>query len=613
MEATLEELGGYNLLFRNMPKLFQGQAAPVQRGIFRAIWEEYLTRLRSQKSLTFPFSASNFQSDYGTLHDRVLNNLSLFNEVGLIKYEPTDGCSAGLCTVNADYILSLLRTFRTLKKPERKSFKDAIWCKDQETLKKCGYVLIPGYYKVLINMSGRVQVDEPVSPDTTLQQVIPTSNRCCGLASSDTTLLRKCRENIINNFSIDDIIDLLKQQPSITCCDPVLPDTTQQLFNTEFPITPEIADLIGAISIILLGRTRITCCGQPVSPDTTPRITCCDSKRKEKNNKENEWMPSASYIEGENDLKEEIDENLPGEEFKRVDMAGYSQVKHKNSLPYYSTSQVREITANPEEAVTSSDKLFIYLMWEILSDQTYKVEDGEESDDKVEGSQFPVQDFKSTILRTAYGSMCDAIEDGMFETKSGQEFPVDKNLEPITWEQALLIPGFETISTEQEDYYIITSAKIHNIFGEPVEPVKGKQHRRRSEEERERENEYFHQLILCRNDDDKYQELTNAEAAVIIFMDEHFQVDYEKGEVTGLKKEFVKIDGNYVNSMELTRYINIVQNEVDRAFTLVDFLSLLTNGKPGLDGSLNISERMFSYDNIQFWNQKHGEISPIKL
>lgn len=611
MEATLEELGGYNLLFRNMPKLFQGQAAPVQRGIFRAIWEEYLARLRSQKSLTFPFSASNFQSDYGTLHDRVLNNLALFNEVGLIKYEPTDGCSAGLCTVNADYILSLLRTFRTLKKPERKSFKDAIWCKDQETLKKCGYVLIPGYYKVLINMSGRVQVDEPVSPDTPLQQVIPTSNRCCGLASSDTALLRKCRENIINNFSIDDIIDLLKQQPSITCCDPVLPDTAQQLFNTEFPITPEIADLIGAISIILLGQTRITCCGQPVSPDTTPRITCCDSKRKEKNNKENEGMPSASYIEGENDLKKEIDENLPGEEFKRVDMASYSQVKHKNSLPYYSTSQVREITANPEEAVTASDKLFIYLMWEILSDQTYKVEDGEESNDKVEGSKFPVQDFKNTIFRAAYNAMTDAIDDELLTTKFG-EFPV-KGLKYLELEEAEDIIGWETFRTDEQEWYRISSSKIRNIYGEPIEQPKKKKHGRRSDKERELENEYFHQLILYGHDNDKYPTLTNAEAAVVIFMDEHFKVDLEKGEIDGLKKEYQREGGNYVNRDELVRYINLVQEENGSAFTLEDFLSLLVNGKTDIYGSLNINERMFSYDNIQFWNQKHGEISPIKL
>ena len=549
--------------------------------------------------------------------------LHILDETGIIELSSDN---ENECFFNEALFISLVCSVASLKtSKEKKSFAEALEAGDWNTLEGLGYELHKEYRDILRKVSGSPlescdKSQNPMTKVTTLCKKSEDCDKSHNVMTNVTTLLKKsepydiCHNfpsicNRATNYFADEIRKNCEKDELIALVShdfaPIF--TTWEEFERFIDDFYSGEELLYSPLVLCLLQVVTFCIGGYDKSHNGVMIKVNHYIKENKEELKNEGDPEGPYNKGEDkDEIEKVDEGLIGDEIPRFNINEdlYKLAKKKAKLPYFNSQEVTEIINNIEVAIQREDKLFIHQLWEELSIYCTEEVDGDEIPRKIEGYEI-FADQLHCILEPAFETTNEIIQQG-YVSFNGEEIPVSikKELDP---EAVDLIIDWEKIKTEENTFVKVSQARLKNIYGEEVEAVR-KKGRRRTDEDRERINNYYRQFILAGNDQEKLDGLSDIECAIFDFIDQFFKVDWEGGEITGLGDNFQ--ERNFLTASEFNQFIFQVSDKY--GITREDFLSVV-NEKPDLDGNLTVSERMLNVDGIQAWNKKHSQESSIKI
>ena len=604
MKEKPYDLGYYNPIYREVLELLPNNTDVV---IFDKFWHEYVARVRGNRSLYFQLSARDIERRTEIGHNHASKHIKRMVEIGILLQDGKNFSVAG------DYVLSLLNTYRSIDDCDREDFRAAVNTHDIDALEGFGFVQYDGITSELKYLSAKTegglnltQVGEN-SPERVKNN--PSGLKITQLDSIAPTIINNYRARVHENYTVTQVVEAICGISGLNLTQVDIISPAAEIFSDAETISRDAEFILFILATQISpegGLNLIHPVGQN-SPTSGLKLTHRNIIKE--NNDENDGMPSASYIGGENDLKDKKVEELPSDEFKNIDMAGYSQAKLKSQLPLYTSQEIQEILNNPQEAITSNDKLFIRVLWNIAKEQAALDYDDQEIEVDVEGYKFPAERFQRDILSQALEETNEIIEQGLLSTGK-ENLPVE--LEELQPDQVSLIVDWETGKDSEGSYIVGSTSRFHKIYSEAVEAPRRKRGRGNAEE-RDKAKAYFRYILKCT--DEEYDQLSDIEAAIYNFAHDFLEVNYDEGEVTGLQ-DSEDLQQKFISPERYTAFIASL-SESGINITKEDFESVLNQAERSMTGSLeHIGETMysiFSYEKIQAWIQKHGLQSPINI
>ena len=227
--------------------------------------------------------------------------------------------------------------------------------------------------------------------------------------------------------------------------------------------------------------------------------------------------------------------------------------------------------------------------------------DDQEIEVDVEGYKFPAERFQRDILSPALEETNEIIEQGLLSTGK-ENLPVE--LEELQPDQVSLIVDWETGKDSDGSYIVGSTSRFHKIYSEAVGSPRRKRGRGNAEE-RDKAKAYFRYILKCT--EEEYDQLSDIEAAIYNFAHDFLEVNYDEGEVTGLR-DSEDLQQKFISPERYTAFIASL-SESGINITKEDFESVLNQAERSMTGSLeHIGETMysiFSYEKIQALIKKH--------
>jgi hypothetical protein len=568
---------------------------PSSQAVFKYFWDMYCTKLRYKQS---PYTKVNISrlSDLRRMNEKtVVSSIEHLKHIGLISIDDDD-----MCLVNGGRYVGLVRAFNNLEDgPTVKKFIQAVDNHDDVTLDKLGFAGECVISEELDELKGApIGFD---SEDAQNSVKIPTTKqnyRLDRIFTDNPALLPTTLYNYVEVCKNTELSVELQDE---------LQKCVQEITKTLGELRSIVASESNPVFLLSsLQNYRASRYFYRVDDPKSGIFTEQKSNNINKN-KINEPMLPASDNKGvkeSDNLNKEVVDAIPSEGIKRMYMGNYSQKKLKSQLPFYTSQEIQEILNNPQEAITSNDKLFIRTLWNVAKEQASVDQDNQEVEVDVEGYKFPADRFQRDILSPALEEANEIIETGMLRTEA-ENLPVE--LEELQPEQVELILDWEGGKDSVGQFIVGSASRFRKIYSEPVEKPKRRRGRNsRNTDEREKAKEYFRNLLRC--DDDDYDRLSQIEKAVFNFANEFLEVDWVSGEVIGLA-DSEDLKEKFISPARYTSFLAMLREEVGLDITEEDFESVLNQAEPQPTGILDhIGETMFSifsYEKIQTWIKKH--------
>ena len=562
---------------------------PSDQVVFLYFWNMYCTKLRYKQSPYVKVNVSRIHEQRNLDEKTIKKSIAHLQDIGLLSVDDDD-----MCLVNGGRYAGLVKAFNELEDGDKVDrFIKAVDEHDDSTLKRLGFGGDCVIAEVLEELKG-----SPIGYDTEQSQnpgKIPTEPEKSQLDRIFTDNPGIIPTALYNSVAICKNTELTGKIPDVLqkCVQTIINDLGELRSIVASESNP--GNLLVSLENYLAIREKSQIDGQKSGKNPEQKINNINK------DEINDGMPSASYIGGENDLKDKKVEELPSDEFKNIDMAGYSQAKLKSQLPLYTSQEIQEILNNPQEAITSNDKLFIRVLWNIAKEQAALDYDDQEIEVDVEGYKFPAERFQRDILSPALEETNEIIEQGLLSTGK-ENLPVE--LEELQPDQVSLIIDWETGKDSEGSYIVGSTSRFHKIYSEAVESPRRKRGRGNAEE-RDKAKAYFRYILKCT--EDEYDQLSDIEAAIYNFAHDFLEVDYDEGEVIGLR-DSEDLQQKFISPERYTAFIASL-SESGINITKEDFESVLNQAERSMTGSLeHIGETMysiFSYEKIQAWIKKH--------
>lgn len=573
----MAELVPYNQHFIHAAEVV---GKPDEQVVFQYLWDMHCCKLRMGQPTVVKLSQREIASQRRMNFRTVKGALQHLEEIGLISIDHD------LCIVNAKRYIALATAFYALKsKEDVEEFIKAVDEKDDLNLKSFGVDENIDEKEIILGMKG------------TSAKVLQNYNGCCKNATGVVEIQQRLQNYITDCKNATDDVELQQEL---------------QKYNdnlTEF--------LLGTIHILELQKYN-RCC-----TFTTGVLQKCNqvlhfynTENKENKAQENKVGEAALPYIGDDLLKgvDNIDEGENSQDQlqveldhpAQVDMEQYHLYKERRRYPFFSADEISRIINDPEYCAQSPVYIFINILWETLGDlcsHDTQDEDGNIVIDGVkmdaESRLLPVKLVDHSIM-DSYSDTLGIMERGWIEHR-GVKIPVEnKEFEPKSMD---LIVDFEREAGDKEEFYRISSGRLHNIEAEMLPEEERILDRRKAvQADRERDYAYQSEIIRMGQNPATVDDLTPIEYTAYAFLSDNYEL--KDGEVGDPQEKFLR-------RSDLVLFYNSVQNE---GVTEADFLGILFNNKPNSNDCLVLkTPRVFSSRAIEKWNAVHGAESKIKV
>lgn len=618
MNYSISDLGPYNPLFREAPGLILDT---IDKAIFRFVWDEYVGRVRSGKIPLFPIKLRDVERKTGIDRHTIADHLGSLNKMGLII---KDGDNY---SVNGDYFLSLLKLGHSLTSQEdKKALRIAIAAGDKGKLKELGFEYLEGITSLLNQMSGRV-ISYPSGYDSTQVGNIlpkwvrfyPSGGNNTQLGAIYTSWVDKIRAYVCENYKMEDVIAVFEQKIGYDSTQLGIITPTYEIFSKSKSLGEEaiaVLQIFAGSLLVHFGYDSTQQVGK-ILPKGGYDSTHSKKKEKEsvaKNVGEAELPYNKGVIESEDEFVDEREETPSYHQIQNKER--YEARIRNNSLPYFNFQEISNILSSFNIASEREDKLFIFILWHNIQEDYFMIEDedGNETPSNMDGKKLDDLEFRREV-ENALEETNEAIEEGRYNF-NGQELPV--NLEKKLEAEAVdTIIDFAHEKVDGDVRWILSQDRFRDMYGKPVEQTHRKRASRSQDDgDREKKKEYFRQLVLSYYDD-RYDSLSDIEAAITQFAQMFLEIDQKTGEIMGISQENELAERRYLSSTEYKGFLITLRDEKGIHITSEDFEGVLNQMRVDHNENLeHVSEvmfSMFSYEKIQAWIQKHGVQSPINV
>lgn len=581
LETTDQQIIPYSHHYRCFPQMV---GSVVNQAVFMYLLDEYICRLKTGRPTEFIVSVNEISQKRNMTWRTVTRSLSELQTMGLITIVED------VCSIHANKFVSLVKAFHGLEKTkDKKRFIAALTKGDYIELSDMGLVIDTDGNSQLLSHSGGMLNDTTLCKiaegSAKKQKVLSNSRTLCQMTEpyakkqkvllKSITIFEEIRRNVQEKYSKLDFIDEFREEFLDFLDEEEFGTLVHSIFDENdlknVVFGPEFVIFLHAW--VLLNSRRGFC-----------------------------HLAEGVMLNSRTVNKEELIENKEPENFEfdktSLDnsLSGYHQLKKRQQLPFFPANEVEEYISDIRNCLDRADKIYINQVWEIAHEcydqEALLDENGKElspANDNIESVGVIKERLMKDILLPAFDKTQEIIEHGSISV-NGEEYMVtavignpDDFGNIIDWELQTLLDG---------ENYIISTKRVRNIYGAPVEPLPPRSVKR---DNREDDMGYMHKIILIGDDDSKFEKLTPIELVVYNFLNEFFNI-VDNGIVEEPKHSFI-------NRTTLGVFYMDAKN---KGVSETEFLSILSKDKPDSTGSLNLRQRMFSAEKIRKWNRLHS-------
>lgn len=619
---------------------------PVVQVVFEYLLDEYIYRMRAGKRISdIPYSKSKIAKSRNLDRETVDKAMSKISASNLVEF-----CD-GYYNIDGRLYMALIKAFSSLEYKDRKQFTKLLFDGNIEELSQFGVDLKNHSERDILEMSGEISIDveKPAGMWKNQQPCGKTSNhvensagmqknpqvcgkidigvensttmwknqQLCGFFHSFSRKFQEIAANFRENlWNFPQLCGFFNTCNSVGLSEIDIEEVAGSILDEKSAPSDEI---LYKFMLLTCGKIRNEVWKNPqVGVEKSATVNNNKEIKKEKSENEvlllKEKKQESSFLE-----QDELDFNIPEQDEQddepldfQVDtnMMGdslnkYQLYKKKQRLPYFPASTVNEITSDIRNCLDRADKIFIHQVWSILHDMfdqdEYADEDGNmiPASNDVENSAIVKERLEKDIMFPALEETIGILERGTVEL-NGEELEV--TAEKIPEEYYNLIIGWETRTILGGESYIVSSARIHDIYAEQIsESPANVKTKRGNDAGRDDDYSYMQKIVKIGTDDSMYEKLTPIELAAYNLLAEYFQFS-DDGEIVEPLESFL-------SEREFRIFIADIRRGHPHV-TKEDLVSVIFNNKLD-DGGVSLRNRMFSAQKIRNWNAKHGYASIV--